>query len=135
MRNAALAVVLLATACVRLSPTDRAQSLVRQHKETEAVNVLRDDLAKHPDDLPARRLLVRVLAYTGDLEGAVRAIKAAHDGEIDVAGPRLAHSLAELGLVDEFRIYLHPVVAGHGKPYFAAARRPSAAPMSAGSTK
>lgn len=60
----------------------------------------------------------------GDLEGAVREIKATHDGEIDVAGPRLAHSLAELGLVDEFRIYLHPVVAGHGKPYFAAARPP-----------
>jgi dihydrofolate reductase len=59
-----------------------------------------------------------------DLEGAVRALKASHDGEIDVAGPQLAHSLAELGLVDEFRIYLHPVVAGHGKPYFMAARPP-----------
>lgn len=71
MRNAALAaVLLLVTACVRLSPTDQAQSLVRQHKEAEAVKVLRDDLAKHPDDVPARRLLVRVLAYTGDLESA-----------------------------------------------------------------
>ena len=29
----------------------------------------------------------------GDLEGAVRAIKAEHDGEIEVAGPQLAGSL------------------------------------------
>jgi len=31
----------------------------------------------------------------------------------------LARSLTELGLIDEYRIYLHPVVLGHGKPYFA----------------
>ena len=58
----------------------------------------------------------------GDLEGAIRAIKAERDGEIEVAGPTLAHSLTELGLIDEYRIYLHPVVVGHGKRYFAGAR-------------
>jgi dihydrofolate reductase len=60
----------------------------------------------------------------GDLEAAVRAIKAGPDGEIEVAGPTLAHSLTELGLIDEYRIYLHPVVVGHGKPYFAGPRPP-----------
>jgi dihydrofolate reductase len=59
-----------------------------------------------------------------DLEGAVRELKAARDGEIEVAGPTLAHSLTELGLIDEYRIYLHPVVLGHGKPYFAGPRPP-----------
>ena len=59
-----------------------------------------------------------------DLESAIRAIKTKNDGEIEVAGPNLAHSLTELGLIDEYRIYLHPVVLGHGKPYFAAARPP-----------
>lgn len=59
-----------------------------------------------------------------DLEGAVRALKAERDGEIEVAGPALAQSLTELGLVDEYRIYLHPVVLGHGKPYFAGPRPP-----------
>jgi dihydrofolate reductase len=59
-----------------------------------------------------------------DLAGAIRALKAQHDGEIEVAGPQLAHSLTELGLIDEYRIYVHPVVLGHGKPYFAGARPP-----------
>jgi dihydrofolate reductase len=59
-----------------------------------------------------------------DLEGAIRELKAERDGEIEVAGPYLAHSLTELGLIDEYRIYLHPVVLGHGKPYFAGPRPP-----------
>ena len=58
----------------------------------------------------------------GDLEGAIRALKAERDGEIEVAGPVLAQSLTELGLIDEYRIYLHPVVLGHGNPYFAGPR-------------
>jgi dihydrofolate reductase len=60
----------------------------------------------------------------GDLETAIRALKAERDGEIEVAGPTLAHSLTERGLIDEYRIYLHPVVLGHGKPYFAGPRPP-----------
>lgn len=58
----------------------------------------------------------------GDLAGAIRKLKAEHDGEIEVAGPALAQSLTERGLIDEYRIYLHPVVLGHGKPYFAGPR-------------
>lgn len=59
-----------------------------------------------------------------DLEGAIRELKAERDGEIEVAGPELAHTLTELGLIDEYRIYLHPVVLGHGKPFFAGPRPP-----------
>jgi len=59
-----------------------------------------------------------------DLEAAIRALKAERDGEIEVAGPCLARSLAELGLIDEYRIYLHPVVLGKGTPYFAGPRPP-----------
>src|SRR6266568_1558115 len=59
-----------------------------------------------------------------DLEGAIRELKAERAGEIEVAGPDLAQSLTELGLIDEYRIYLHPVVLGHGKPYFAGPRPP-----------
>ena len=54
-----------------------------------------------------------------DLEAAIRALKAERDGEIEVAGPELAHSLTELGLIDAYRLYFRPVVLGRGKPYFA----------------
>lgn len=60
----------------------------------------------------------------GDLETAVRQLKADYDGEIEVAGPNLAQSLTGLGLIDEYRIYLHPVVLGGGAPYFAGPRPP-----------
>lgn len=59
-----------------------------------------------------------------DLEGAIARLKSERDGEIEVAGPALAHGLTELGLIDEYRIYLHPVVLGHGTPYFAGPRPP-----------
>lgn len=59
-----------------------------------------------------------------DLEGAIRALKADHEGEIEVAGPGIAQSLTDLGLIDEYRIYLHPVVLGQGRPYFAGPRPP-----------
>jgi dihydrofolate reductase len=59
-----------------------------------------------------------------DLESAIRKLKAEHTGEIEIAGPNLAQSLTELGLIDEYRIYLHPVVLGQGKPYFAGPRPP-----------
>jgi dihydrofolate reductase len=59
-----------------------------------------------------------------DPESAIRSLKAERDGEIEVAGPTLAHSLTTLGLIDEYRIYLHPVVLGHGTPYFAGPRPP-----------
>jgi dihydrofolate reductase len=57
-----------------------------------------------------------------DLEAAIRAIKNGRDGDIEVAGPDLARSLTELSLIDEYRIYLHPVVLGGGTPYFAGPR-------------
>jgi dihydrofolate reductase len=59
-----------------------------------------------------------------DLETAIGGLKAQLGGEIDVAGPNLAQSLTELGLIDEYRLYLHPVVLGHGKPFFAGPRPP-----------
>jgi len=61
---------------------------------------------------------------SGDLEATVRKLKTELDGEIDVTGPVLANSLTKLGLIDEYRMYLHPVVLGKGNPYFAGPRPP-----------
>jgi dihydrofolate reductase len=59
---------------------------------------------------------------TNDAVATIRQLKAEVDGEIDVAGPDLARSLTDAGLIDEYRIYLHPVVLGSGKPFFAGPR-------------
>ena len=59
-----------------------------------------------------------------DLETVIRGLKARLAGEIDVAGPELAGSLADLGLIDEYRLYIHPIVLGSGKPFFVRARPP-----------
>ena len=58
----------------------------------------------------------------GDLETFVRDLKARIDGEVLVAGTLLADSVSKMGLIDQFHIYLHPVVLGSGKPFFAEAR-------------
>jgi dihydrofolate reductase len=60
----------------------------------------------------------------GDIEAFVRRLKADVEGEVDVAGPELAGSLTDLGLIDEYRLYFRPFVLGRGKPYFAGARPP-----------
>ena len=60
----------------------------------------------------------------GDLKTAIGGLKTRLGGEIEVAGPALAQSLTDLGLIDEYRLYLHPVVLGHGKPFFAGPRPP-----------
>jgi dihydrofolate reductase len=57
-----------------------------------------------------------------EFEAAIRRLKAQLDGEIDVAGPNLAASLTQLGLIDEYRLYLHPIVLGGGQPFFAGSR-------------
>ncbi len=59
-----------------------------------------------------------------DFEAVIRGLKAQLGGEIEVCGPELARSLTDLGLIDEYQIYLHPVVLGRGKPFFAGPRPP-----------
>lgn len=56
----------------------------------------------------------------GDLETFARQLKRDYEGEIDVAGTKVAQSLADL--MDGYRIYLHPVVLGGGTPFFAGPR-------------
>jgi len=59
-----------------------------------------------------------------DVEAVIRGLKARLAGEIEVAGPELAGSLTDLGLIDEYRLYFRPVVLGRGKPFFAGPRPP-----------
>jgi dihydrofolate reductase len=59
-----------------------------------------------------------------DVEVVLRGLKAELAGETEIAGPNLVGSLTDAGLVDEYRIYLLPIVLGRGKPYFAGPRPP-----------
>jgi dihydrofolate reductase len=54
-----------------------------------------------------------------DVEAVIRKLKTDLDGEIEVGGPKLAASLTALGLIDEYRLVLHPVALGRGRPFFA----------------
>ena len=66
-----------------------------------------------------------VTTNTGDdFEKVIRRLKGELAGEIQVAGPILAQSLTEAGLIDEYRLYLRPVVLGGGEPFFAGPRPP-----------
>jgi dihydrofolate reductase len=59
---------------------------------------------------------------TGDLAEAVTRLKAEHaDGYLLAqGGVRFARSLVETGLIDEYRLVVHPVVLGVGQPLFRA---------------
>jgi dihydrofolate reductase len=65
-----------------------------------------------------------VTIVTDDLEKVIRRLKAELAGEIHVGGSVLAQSLTEAGLIDEYRLYLRPVVLGGGTPFFAGPRPP-----------
>lgn len=53
-----------------------------------------------------------------DAENEVASLKLKTEGYISVAGAELAAHLARANLIDEYRLYMHPVVLGGGKPYF-----------------
>jgi dihydrofolate reductase len=59
-----------------------------------------------------------------EFEEPIRRLKGELAGEIQVGGPMLAQSLTEAGLIDEYRLYLRPVVLGGGTPFFAGPRPP-----------
>ena len=58
-----------------------------------------------------------------DIEAAIRKLKAEFVGEIEVGGPKLAASLSKLGLIDEYNLFLHPIVLGRGRPFFVGPRQ------------
>lgn len=50
----------------------------------------------------------------------VRRLKEQPGGLISVGGAGLAASLSQMGLIDEYWLYIHPVLLGRGKPMFGA---------------
>jgi dihydrofolate reductase len=60
----------------------------------------------------------------GDVADELARIREQFEGDIDVSGATLAHSFIERGLIDAFRLVVHPVVLGAGTPYFPRLERP-----------
>jgi dihydrofolate reductase len=89
-----------------------------------------------PDDNPMARQLNRTPKYVatstlctldwagaqvldGDLESAVAALKAGGEGDVAVLGSgALVHQLMKADLVEELRLFVHPLLLGTGKRLF-----------------
>lgn len=55
----------------------------------------------------------------GDPVPFVRELKQKNGEGLFVAGTKLAFALADAGLIDEYEVVVHPVIAGHGPTLFA----------------
>jgi dihydrofolate reductase len=124
--------------------TDHVRGLTGSVYGSRMYEIMRYWDEDHPDWSPERRdfaeawrrqpkwVVSRSLKSVGpnatlvadDVEAVVRGLKDDLAGEISVSGPELAQSMTEFGLVDEYRLYFHPVVLGRGKPFFAGPRPP-----------
>ena len=60
----------------------------------------------------------------GELAGAVEQLKREPGNGVMVAGVKLALALTDLGLIDEYELVVHPILAGHGPTLFAGLSKP-----------
>src|SRR5258707_6140906 len=60
----------------------------------------------------------------GDLGKAVEELKRESGRGLLVGGVKLPLALSELGLIDEYELVVHPVLAGHGPTLFAGLSKP-----------
>ncbi len=79
---------------------------------------------KHKPKIVFSRTLDRV-EWNGrlvrdDAAGEVSRLKEQPGFDMDVGGPTTASMLMRLGLIDEYRLFLHPVILGAGTPFFPA---------------
>ena len=58
------------------------------------------------------------LLVRGDVGEVLARIREEFDGDLEVGGPTLAAEFIRRGLVDEYRLVVHPVVLGAGTPFF-----------------
>jgi dihydrofolate reductase len=54
----------------------------------------------------------------GDVGEHLARLRTEFDGDLSVGGPTLASAFIRRGLIDEYRLLVHPVVLGAGTPFF-----------------
>jgi dihydrofolate reductase len=67
-----------------------------------------------------RRVDWNARLVTGNIAGEVRQLKDQPGRDLAVAGAGIASSFMQLGLIDEYWLYVHPVILGGGKRMFGA---------------
>jgi dihydrofolate reductase len=55
---------------------------------------------------------------SGDVGEELARLRREFGGDLDLGGPTLASAFIERGLVDEYRLVIHPVILGAGTPFF-----------------
>ncbi len=64
------------------------------------------------------RVTYELMAGYWPVPEQVMALKAQPGGDLALGGADLAAAFRRHGLIDEYRIYVHPVLIGRGKPLF-----------------
>jgi dihydrofolate reductase len=59
-----------------------------------------------------------------DIAEEITKMKALPGKDLDLGGPTIASTFIHLGLVDEYRLFVNPVVLGGGTPFFPALNHP-----------
>ena len=59
----------------------------------------------------------------GDLRAELTSLQESVGGDVAVGGAELAAEAARLDLIDEYRLFIHPVAVGGGIPFFPRAHR------------
>jgi dihydrofolate reductase len=74
------------------------------------------------------RTLDRVVSnsriVSGDVEEVLARVREEFTGDLEVGGPTLAAAFIERGLIDEYRLVVHPVILGGGTPFFPGLNQP-----------
>jgi dihydrofolate reductase len=56
--------------------------------------------------------------FRGDISEEIKTLKAQPGENMFVGGPNLASTFMKLGLIDEYWLYINPIILGSGKPMF-----------------
>ena len=96
----------------------RSLDWVRVDEELHAV--FHDEARAMGTFLYGRRVDWNSRLVRDDAVAEVTRLKAQAGFDMDVGGPTLASTLVRAGLVDEYRVFVHPVILGAGTPFFPA---------------
>ncbi len=102
----------------------RPPALYEMPEWTHAFGLTIDRARKHVVSSTLESVDWNAELVQGDLETAVRALKDQPGTGIATGGVTLPTALAELGLIDEYELIVHPVVAGHGPRLLEGLSRP-----------